>query len=173
MNIDGAATLRVWSVDVDVGGNTYTIPARPASEWLLAVATGSNLDVVPGLLEDPAALDDALAAGDLAADCMNAARAAITAAAGCPWWTAARLARAVGDTWIGGELTLKGVDPARMSFGAYLAAVYRLATRYLDEAKKARLDAELDQPPMDLPVEQWWDEDAAAAGFEAAAARFG
>lgn len=171
MKFDAAATLRCWAVDVDVGGHTYTIPARPASEWLLAVSDGAYLEIVPGLLDDPTVLDDQLIDDDsLGAECQAAARAAIGAAAGCPWWTAVRLARAIGETWIGGELAIRAVDPDRLSFAGYLAAAYRLTVRHLDEAKTAQLDAQLEQPPMGVAPEEWFDEDAASAGFLAAAA---
>lgn len=173
MNIEPIAILRCWAIDVDIGEDTYTIPPRPASDWLLPVAADSYLDIVPGLLEDPTALDDQLAEGDLGDECRDAARAAVTAAAGCPWWTARRLAGFVAGSWIGGELTLRGVDPTQLSLASYLAAVYRLATKHMEEAKKSALDMQLDQPPTEVPPEEWWDEDAAAASFEAAAARYG
>lgn len=173
MIIDPVALLRDWAIDVDVDGETYTIPARPASDWLLPVAADRYLDIVPGLLEDPAALDDRLAVGDLDDECRQAARDAVTAAAGCPWWTARRLAGFVAGSWIGGELTLRGVDAMVLSLPRYFAAVYRLATKYMDEAKKASLDMQLDAPPADLPPEEWWDEDQAASNFEAALAKYG
>lgn len=171
MKIDPAATLRCWAVDVDVAGQTYTIPALPAAPWLLALVTGTYLDVVPGLLTIPDALDDQLADGLLGAECRTAARAAIAAASGTTWWTAARLARAIHDSWIIGEFTLFGVDPARVPLAAYLAAGYRAVTKYLDDQKRARLDMELDSPPPGVAPEEWWDEDAASAGFLAAMGR--
>lgn len=171
MNFDPEACLRSWALDVDIAGATYTIPALPASGWLMAVASGSYLDIVPGLLEGPGeALDDLLLDGDPDGLCQAAARAAIGAASGTSWWTATRLARAISTTWIGGEFTLQGVDADRVPFGAYLAAAYRLVSRRLDDQQRARLDMELAAPPTGVAPEEWFDEGAAAAGFEAAMA---
>lgn len=169
MRIDPEATLRCWPIDVDVAGDTYTIPALPASSWLLNVAAGSYLDVVPGMLTDPTVLDDRLLLdGDLGDECTAVARAAITAASGTAWWTAIRLTRAVTDTWIGSELTLRGVDPTSVSYATYLAAAYRVATRYADAQTRFQVDVELDKPPAGVAPEDWFDEDAAGDLFEAA-----
>lgn len=168
MQIDPEATLRCWAVDVDVAGRIYTIPALPARVWILATY-GSWADIVPGLLEgDTDDLEDGIASGLIdPEECKRAARAALEAAAGTRWWTASRLAHTAGDA-IGSELLLRGVDPDRVSFGAWLLAAYRIATRHAKDVEVARLDAELDSPPPDLAPEQWWDDSQTVSGFAAA-----
>ncbi len=169
MQIDPVATLRCWQVDVDLAGHTITIPALPAQAWLVAVVVDGWAGVVPGLADVPDEVDDLIAAGRIrSTDCTRAARDALAAAGGCPWWTAQRLAHAVASHPLGPELALRAVDPSRLSLAAYLAAGYQAAARNLDKAKLARLDWQLDQPPAGIPAEEWWDEDAAAAGFMAA-----
>lgn len=173
MNIEAAAILRCWRIDVDVGNAVYTIPALPAVHWLQAILEGSHFDVVPGLLrdEDGADIDDQLIAGTLDHEEIRAAaRAAITAASGMKWWTAQRLAYASLSTWVGGELLLRGVDPERVSLGGYLAAAYRAVTRTADEKQRLRIDSDLERPPLGVSPEEWFDEDEAAARFEAAMA---
>jgi hypothetical protein len=169
MRPDPLATLRCWALDVDVAGVTYTIAAQPAQVWLLAILSGSYVEVLPGLLTDKAALNDAIIDGTVEADeLLGAARDAIAAAAGTPWWSAARLAQASTDTWVGAELLLQGIDPGVVSLGAYLAAALRVATKDMDAAGRAQLTYDLDRPPEGVPAEEWFDEDAAAAGFMAA-----
>lgn len=169
MRVDPEATLRCWALDVDLAGRTYPIPALPAADWLLPITTGTWLDIVPGLLTDPTAVDDLLLDGELTyAECKRAAQGAVGAASGMAWWTALRLARAATDSWISGELTLRGVDPHRWPLAAYLAAAYRAATEHLEPGKRMSLDMELDRPPAGVPAEEWWDGDAAAQGFMSA-----
>lgn len=165
MKFEPAAMVRCWAVDVDIGGRTATIPALPAGPWLAALVVDGWAGIVPGLLLD-GPVDDLIADGRATTkECETAARAALAAAAGCPWWTAQRLAHGCATAGLGAELTVRGVDPARLPLGAYLAAAYRLATRSLDPAKVARLDAQLDAPPVGVPVEEWWDRAAAAQQF--------
>lgn len=171
MRFDPEAGLRCWPVDVDVGGRTWTIPALPAADWMAAALTGW-LDIVPGLVDQPAALDDVLDDGTVSYDdCVAAARDALEAAAGCRWWVALRLVHTVCD-WatVGGELLLRGVDPGTAPLGAVLAAAYRAATRNADDPQRARIDLALDRPPEGVPVDEWFDEDAAADAFMALAA---
>ncbi len=171
MDIDPAATLRCWRIDVDVAGTVYTIPALPAVDWLTLIVDGSHFDIIPGLLsdEDGAGIDDQLLAGTLGhSEIQAAARAAIAATAGMKWWTAQRLAYAALSSWVGGELLLRGVDPARVSLGGYLAAAYRAVTRTADESQRNRIDMDLEQPPVGLAPEEWFDEDEAADNFAAA-----
>lgn len=168
MKFDPDATLRCWAVDVDVAGRTYTIPALPAADWLLALHSGALADVVPGLV-DGTELDDAIADGTASpADCQTAARAAIAAAAGCPWWTAAKLAHAAVTTWVAADLTSRGVDPTRIPLAAWLAAAWHAASRQMDEVKKGQLEWELERPPQGAQPDEWWSDDTATANFMAA-----
>lgn len=169
MRIDPEATLRCWSVDVDVAGRIYTIPPLPARAWILA-AHGQWSDIVPGMLEgDLDDLRDGIIAGTIPPEeCRRAAQAALEATAGCRWWTARRLALGAVAGEIGTDLLLAGFDLDRESFGAWLAGAYRLATRHMKDVQVAQLDAELEAPPADLEPEQWQDDGSDVAGFAAA-----
>lgn len=168
MRFDPEVGLRRWPVHVDLADRTWTIPALPAADWMAATLAGW-LDIVPGLTTDADQLDDLLDAGTIGYDdCVAAARDALEAAAGCRWWTAQRLVHAACD-WdtIGGELLLRGVDPAIAPLGAVLAAAYRVATRHAEPVERARIDHELDKPPAGIPVREWFDEAEAADAFMA------
>jgi hypothetical protein len=169
MTADPAATLRCWPLQVDLAGATHIIPAHPADVWLLALLGGTYIDVLPGLLQDKTALNDAIIDGAVSGEELLAtSREVIAAASGMTWWTAVRLAQLAHSTWLGAELTLRGVNPAAMPLAAYLAAVLRMATRDMTADKAAQLTFTLDRPPAGVPAEQWFDEDAAADGFMAA-----
>lgn len=165
MDIDPAATLAPYPIDVDVGAHTVTIPALPAAAWLAALIAGSDMAIVPGLVEGDA-LDDDITDGviDLE-ELSSAARAALAAAAGTAWWSAARLVGAATQFGLHAELLLAGLDPAVISLGAYLAAALRVATRNLGADKRAEVHFDLDKPPAGMDPAEWFDEDAAAAGF--------
>lgn len=173
MQIDPVACLRCWQVDVDVGPHTVTIPALPARPWLVALVTAGWAGIVPGLVPVmPDEVDEAVLAGTVGpAELDRAARAALAAAAGCPWWTAERLVYGCADMALCADLTLRGVDPDRTPLGAYLLAGYTSAVRGLKPERRAQLDMQLDRPPADVPAEEWFDRETAAAGFMAAMAR--
>lgn len=167
--LDPVAALRCWAVDVDVAGQVYTVPARPAVDWLLAIVDGAWADIVPGLLDPDQSgpLQDAIA--DLTVDpaeVRTAAQAALAEAAGTKWWTARTLAMSIAVTpEMVGLLMTRGVDPAHVSLGGYLTAGYALAVRNMDKTQRARFDLDLQRPPAGVPAEEWWDEDAAADSF--------
>lgn len=169
MHIDPHATLRLWSVDVDIAGRTYTIPPLPARDWIVA-AHGDWADIVPGLLAGADDLDEAIADGRVGhGECVTAARAALAAASGTKWWTAQRLAHCAGEN-IGAELVRVGVDPDRIPFARWLQVTYLVATRHAKDVDVARIDAELDSPPQGLAVDEWWDDSAEIGSFAAAMA---
>lgn len=176
MRVDPEAVLRCWPVDVDIGDRTYTIPALPARDWMLAVIhlsedglAGSIAGVVPGLIPDDD-LADAIADGTVSSEeCRQAARDAIEAAAGTKWWTAIKLALAAADDRISGELLAGGADPGVQPFGGFLLAAYRTATRNIADVDRARIDSELDAPPTGLG-EEAFSQDEINATFAAAMA---
>lgn len=180
MKVDPEATLRIWSVDVDIGGKAYTIPPLPARDWLLAVLyltrdglAGPIPGVVPDLIRDDD-LADAIADGLVSSDeCTQAARAAVEAAAGMKWWTAIKLAHSCVGEGIGAELISRGVDPATMPFAAYLIAGYRIATRHAADVDLARIDSELDAPPAGLGEEAFSQSEIDATFAAALAATSG
>ena len=170
--LDPMAALYCWQVDVEVAGHVYTIPSRPAADWLAAILDGSWSDIVPGLLDPDTSgpLEDAIA--DLAVDpdeLRAAAQAALAEAAGTRWWTARALGGGVVQSpEMVGLLLTRGVDARHVSLGGYLVAAYALAVRGMDKMERARFELDLQRPPAGVPVDEWWDEDAAADSFMSA-----
>jgi hypothetical protein len=171
VRFDPAANLRCWAVDVDVAGRTFAIPPLPAAPWLLAVLEGP-LAVVPGLVDDTdGMLDEMLLDGTVhVAELEVAAHAAVEAAAGVRWWMAERLAASVAGTALGGELWLRGVDPDRVPFGAYLLAGWRWAATRLKESDLRRWESEVERPPTGVSAEEAYDAAESEALFMAAMA---
>lgn len=171
MNINGIAALRCWSVNVTLSDQTYTIPVLPALSWIMAIRKGSWLAVVPGLLDQAEAFDDALDRGAIdPEDCIRSAQEAITVASGLPWWTASRLVSvSVDQCGVTGALVLAGIDASVVPLGAYVAATYRIVTDGADKNELARIDRILNERPAGLATDQLYDEQAASDAFMMAA----
>lgn len=145
-----AAALAPAPILVTIGGRSWEIPPLPAEDWIRALMSGQvEAAVVPGLLADADAADvlDTALGGRLDETAWRrAVYGAISDAAGRDWWQAIRLVNAVDGDGLGrtyGELVLRGVDPWRVSLGAWCAAVYALLARNLDEKGLARLNTKL------------------------------
>ena len=63
MIIDPIASLRCWEIEVEIGGQEYTIPALPAADWWAALLDDRHEAAILGLIRDDSGLDDLLLAG--------------------------------------------------------------------------------------------------------------
>lgn len=170
MKGNGAATLRCWPVNVTVGGTVHRIGPRPALDWVIPVADDDWFKIVPGMIEfGDSSLDRALLARTITyRECLTAAHDAVGVAAGMPWWSAARIVSAVVDVpEIAGELILLGVDPTRVSFGAYVQAGYRLLLRDADKKQRQKIERDVTKTPEGMSIEERMRQNAVSgSGFE-------
>lgn len=169
MEINGIAALRCWPIDLDIEGVQHRIPPRPAADWIVAI-TGSWTDIVPGLVDSTDLdLTDRIARGEVTfAQLATAAKDAVAAAAGMPWWAAVRLIGAgVNQASAAGELALDAVNAEQISLAAWCSAVYQALCRNADEKQCAKLDRQLLETPEGVTAEERYDEEAAADAFEA------
>jgi len=176
MAADALAALRIWALDVELGGDTFTVPALPASEWFLAILDpDAVLPLIPGLMDDDAEerISDMLMSGAITGDDVVArSRELLTAAAGRPWWEADRLIRSSAESWhiIGGELTRLGVDLDKVSLASALNAIYVICVRTMDEQERNKFDIDLRLPPVGVEgvsADELYDQRAAEAAFAA------
>jgi hypothetical protein len=169
---DPIAALRPVEVDVQLGGWEYTIPALPASAWIRATLEADGGAIVPGLLaaaQDRSSIWTDYARGDVSKEeIAEAARDALEAVAGRPWWEASRLITGAAhqDAWaaVSGELFARGVDLDKMSLGAFLNAVYATAVRNGTKEEREKLDFELKRIPPEVG-EEAYDEAEEEAAF--------
>lgn len=176
MKSDPIVSLRLRAVEVTLGDWTYTIPARPAVDWIEAVLDADGLAIFPGLMDDGGeALQDViigLAGATIAAEeVAEVCRDALGAAAGRSWWVADRLIRSAMHpdvaTVVHGRLKLSGVDLETSSLGAFCDAVYALLVENMsEEGQRERLDFQLESPPPGVDLEQALE--GAGADFMAA-----
>jgi hypothetical protein len=170
VEIAAGALIVPRRVRVNLAGHTYFIPALPAARWMVVLLEKGWEAVVPGMLEGDldALWNLIMESDDGLAECEKASQDAITAAAGCPWWSAVRLLHsAAADAGVMGELRSTGADLNVLPLGAVLATLYRIYTRDKEPKDVAKVDHELDRlPPGVSAVEARYDPAAAADSFE-------
>lgn len=171
MEIEALPSLRIWAVQVPLGGQLYRIPPLPAADWLIAISASFSR-IVPGMLEgDIEDLLDQIAYGQIPyAEIRGAGRDTIAQVTGMKWWSAARLTHYLGQHWatVGGALLARGANPSTDSIGAILTHTYRLLLENCkDEQERRKFDFELDRPPAGIPISEMYDPQKAAAAFMA------
>lgn len=169
MQSNGLAAMRCWPVNVELGGEVYTIPAQPAIGWLVPIVDQDWLSIIPGLIvTDGDELDELLSEALITVkDCEHAAQDAVSVVTGMPWWVATRLALAiVGTPEVAGELVLHNVDAGVASIGALLQAVYRMIVRDADKKQRTKIDHDLVRPPDGISSRRSYDPEVAGELFE-------
>lgn len=165
------AALRPADIEVELGGWVYVISARPAADWMTAIARGAGA-ILPGMLdaEDRAELLRELLRGAVTRDDIaEAVHDVLEAAGGRRWWEVERLISSVmhSEHWptIHGELLLRGVDLEKISLGAAWNAFYTLIMRSTEEGKRAGVQFEISKPPPGVGVDELYDEEEAQDAF--------
>jgi hypothetical protein len=127
---DPLASITSVPITIIVKDNEYTVPVMWASDWLEVLMRDrvSVLDLVPGLLceEDQDEIGQNLTLGVIiVSDVQEAANALLS---GRDWWVAAKLVGVCKASWdvVGGEMAKLSLQPDRMTFGAWLDAVYSI-----------------------------------------------
>lgn len=164
MPADFAASLRPWAIDdIDIGNLRLRIPAHAAERWLDTLAT-DHVDlwaIVPGLCDDGRVeeeLEELMLMGSVDRDELEkTAWNVVAVAAGRDWWTALYLlgsARTETNiNYVRGQLALHRIDATRISFAAFLDALYAIFSHHMNAEERTRFDTELMRPPPGVTVE--------------------
>lgn len=168
--VDPLAALKLWAVEVELAGQVFVVPARPAADWLVAILGDEALPLIPGMMieNDEETVLDLLLNGDIDAELIaQRSRELLAVVGGRPWWEADRLIRSAGAHWdvIGGELARLGVNLDKISLAAVLNAIYAICTRTMDEKQRNKFDIELRMPPLGVDVEELYDQQVAESAF--------
>jgi hypothetical protein len=139
-------------VVVDVGQDTFTIPAMSAADWLavLMVDDISIDDIFPGMLTsvDRTAVEVVLHQGILTLeDVQEVSLEIISRVCGRPWWVALRLIWGARVSWdaLGGEMVRYDAD--RLSIAGWLDALFLVMLRGLEDNKRSMFLMKLEMPP--------------------------
>jgi hypothetical protein len=154
--VDPLASLDFDDVYVTIGGQEYRVPGRPAADWLRTILADEYNLILPAWLEKEESallmsrlMDDEFTVKELD----DAVFDVITVAAGRPWWWALQLIMyASSDVhhWsrINGRLVLAGLRLDRISFAAWVDAVYVVFTERIEPGEEYdKFKAQIDTPP--------------------------
>lgn len=151
MNVDPSASMRVWAVEIELGGRTFDVPALPAADWFPVLAEGDPmrvLDMIESSSDGPD-LDDMILNGQVTGEeIIESLIEAIEEVAGRPFHTAVILAAFSSAQWanIGGELARRGFRWDVMSIGAALDALYLTIVERVKSDQLPRFHALLENP---------------------------
>jgi hypothetical protein len=165
VDVDPLASLRVWAVDVEVGGRTFEVPASPASDWFPVLAGGDPLKIMD-LVDQSGSdgLDELILSGDFDLEELGESLAdAVREVTGRPPMVAYVLAYVAKTHWmtINGVMVSGGFRWDTMPIGAALDAIYSIVTRNMDKEDRGKFDALLEAATSDRKT--------AIADFEATA----
>ncbi len=172
--VDPLASLRPWTLTVDVGGETYRLEPRNSADWL-AVLLQEEIDladILPGMLDEEGEerLGEALIEGLVSTDEIRECALEIigTASGRDHWWTL-NLTRSVMEVWtqVYGQLISQGVRFDQLPLGAALDAMYAVVASRMDKERLRSFDADLSRPPAGTPLSEEDESDQFLAAMNA------
>jgi hypothetical protein len=151
VEIDPVASMRVWAVDVDIGGELMRIPPTPAADWMPSLMEGDILgilDLTDGIDFEQALIDGTVTIKDVISGVVKL----LESAAGRSAWSTFALAALAKRQWsrVGADLARYSVKLNQISLSAALDAIYGALVKGMDEKGLARLDAALSRPPAEF-----------------------
>lgn len=165
MKADPLAAMRCWAVDIELGGQVYTVPPLPAADWWPILA-GGDLAAVLGLIEDGDIDDRLLDESISSAELEQAFTDAVEEVSGRTLHEAVTIAGAASVlwSWVGGRLARYGFRWDVMPLAAALDAVHGLLMENLTEEFRAKYEALLRPPVLKIDREQAVADFAAVVG---------
>lgn len=145
MDVDPAASLRIWAIEFELGGRTFEVPALPAADWLPLLLEGDPLAVLD--LGDLGEIDEMILGGEITSEELGKAlTSVIEQATGRSFHAALVLAQVAKMQWpiIGGDLVRRGMRFDQVSIGAALDAIHATILGLLKPEAAEKFQALLD-----------------------------
>lgn len=159
VHADPIASLTTWPVELVIAGHQYTLPAKPAADWLIALIDdfGSFAQLIDMLtVEEKAAIEQALIDGQIEeGELEQAFRDAVEAVAGRPWWVVLNYLNLLLGAWprFHGRILSAGLDPCQVSLGAYLDVAHFSFIDGREESAVQKITNFLETPPSGFSIE--------------------
>jgi hypothetical protein len=149
--VDPAASMRIWAIELDLGGRTFTVPALPAAGWFPVLLEANPLLILEMIEDGPGndALDAMILSGQLGAEEMvETLTLAVEQAAGRTYHAALVLAQIAALRWadVAGILAERGFSWEERPLGAALDAIYAVVCQRMDKDALAKFQQLLDNP---------------------------
>jgi hypothetical protein len=153
MDVDPAASMRCWAIELDLGGRVFDIPALPAADWWPVFASADLTKILDMIESTPGAdLDEFLMDNILDSDEM---RQSLTDAAeqvsGRSLHVTLILVQVAAMHWaaINGDLARHGFRWDEQPFGAALDAIYlRIMNSFSDQKAQDKFTALLENEAL-------------------------
>lgn len=144
------ASVGLWGIRFVVAGHTFTIPAKPASDWIEVIVSGTVAD----LLEDAETerLADLAVAEDISAELDRVFTDVISEVTGRDWYVGVRLISLLFQDDLRGEV-LSRVDPSARPLAAVLDVTYTTIVRWKTAEQRTEFDTMLFAPADFAPGE--------------------
>lgn len=157
------AALSQEPVPVSIGRYRFSVPAVPASTWILALTDDSDSGILPGMLSerDEDRFWRLLETERVATrDVVRAVKDLIGVVSGVKWWEALKLIYMAehNDGEFYGRLLLRGVRPEDMSLSAWCSAATALALEGQDDKTRLQFTTRLKAPPPGIDNDEEVDE---------------
>lgn len=158
---------------VSLAGQRLRLRHRPTRLWLAALADQKLHEIMPGMLRERdlrtymMSLADPRTGFDLK-DSHKITHAVVREVTGVPWWTAVRLANALGRSWFlaDGSALLRGVNLLALPIRRTLSITYVLASETCEnERDRIVLDNDLFRAPEGYDVP--WTAEQQSSSFAA------
>lgn len=154
-NKDPVWSLRPWPVEVDMGSQTFTVPAVPAIEWLkfLLEPEPDLIGLVNELMPD---LEEFFYDNDiLLTDFYGKVLEVLATASARSWWIALRVICTARDNWhiVGPNLMIYGIDANSVSLAAWLDIALFILIENIDPKNVTMFTSQLEVPPPDNVLE--------------------
>lgn len=176
MDVDPAASMRCWAIEIELGGRTYEVPALPAADWwpiLAEVRPDRILELIPSRFgPDADDLDGALLEGRIGgAELGGALTDAIEEVTGRSFHVAAVLATIANQHWpvIGAALASVGFRWDERPIGAALDLIYATIRDGLKDDEREKFDRMLEDESLTQPGKKRTPSQRVVKEFEAMA----
>lgn len=136
MEVDPVASMRCWSLGLELGGRTFDVPALPAADWWPVLVSGDLTQILDFDVSTFGDLDELLLTGEVTeAELTQALTDAVEETAGRSLHAATVLASLASMHWttINGDLAKHGFRWDVMPLGAALDAIYLIAVNGIPE----------------------------------------
>ncbi len=159
VHADPIASLTSWPVELVVAGREYTLPAKPATDWLIALIEdfGSFVQLIDMLtIEEKAEIELAVIEGQVEdGELERVFRDAAEAVAGRPWWVVINYLNLLQGAWprFHGRILSSGLDPSTISLGAYLDAAHYAFIEGREDSAIQKITNFLETPPPGFSIE--------------------
>lgn len=176
-NPDPVASMRIWGADVQLGGQTFHVPAADAATWLQVLLAKDVVyeDLFPAMAGDEAilAVNQMLLVGHVGVeDLERAILDLVEEVSGRRWWITLRMCFSLRQSWesVGGELARHGVTPFGVPLSYWLDAAYSTAVDIILRGPKPKQAQEWTRALTTAPPSEGSqvDEEANSLAFLAA-----